>query len=424
MLHFCAAETVEDGVLLFNLLTREMVLLSQEEYDGRLDNAYLKDRWFVVPENTNEKAYADFVRTFLKRQEKHDGIITSYTIFPTTDCNARCFYCFELGRSRIPMSPETAEKVVQYIKNHCGGKNVHLAWFGGEPLYNSEAIDIICNGLRQENVVFDSFMVSNGYLFTEEIIQKAVECWNLKKIQITLDGTEKVYNKIKAYIYRDVNPYQVVVGNIGKLLDASVQISIRLNMDLANAENLVELVDELTQRYGGRKGIVVYAHHLFKNDMALADTYSAEEWVEREKAMARLEQKIELGGLLRNNIITSQIKTNYCMADSGKNITILPDGNIGLCEHHTEDEFIGHIDREGFDQNVVDSWKKQIAQIPECQECFYYPECRTLQKCSNDSVCFLQYRQNRRRNMQQRMVATYQVWKNKEIVEVAEQEIC
>ena len=35
MLHFCATETVEDGVLLFNLLTREMVLLSGEEYENR-----------------------------------------------------------------------------------------------------------------------------------------------------------------------------------------------------------------------------------------------------------------------------------------------------------------------------------------------------------------------------------------------------
>jgi len=27
-------------------------------------------------------------------------------------------------------------------------------------------------------------------------------------------------------------------------------------------------------------------------------------------------------------------------------VTILPDGNIGLCEHFSEDEFIGHIESD------------------------------------------------------------------------------
>lgn len=424
MLHYCVAESVEEGVLLFNLMTREMVLLSQEEYDGRLENAYLKDRWFVVPENTNEKAYVDFIRSFLKRQEKNDGTITGYTIFTTTDCNARCFYCFELGCSRIPMSQETALKVVQYIKNHCGGKDIHLAWFGGEPLYNSAVIDTICDGLRQENIEFDSFIVSNGYLFNETIVEKAVKSWNLKRVQISLDGTEKVYNKIKAYIYREGNPYQIVMSNIGKLLDASVRVTIRLNMDLANAADLIDLVEELTQRFGGRKNLVVYARHLFKNNEALANTYSDEEWIERENAMSRLEQKIAQGGLWRYNTIIRTILTNHCMADNGRNITILPDGHIGLCEHHTEEEFIGHIDQEGFDQVAVDSWKERMHEVPECKDCFYYPECLIPHKCSNHSVCFLQSRQNNLRNVQQRMIGTYKNWLNKEEAEEGVEESC
>ena len=101
----------------------------------------------------------------MKTRQKKSNEITGYTIFPTTDCNARCFYCFELGRSRIKMSIETAQKVVQYIKAHCGGKKVNISWFGGEPLFHQEAIDTICDGLRAEGVEFASTMVSNGYLF-------------------------------------------------------------------------------------------------------------------------------------------------------------------------------------------------------------------------------------------------------------------
>ena len=68
----------------------------------------------------------DFVRLVLRAQSKDMDPIIGYTIFTTTDCNARCFYCFELGRSRIPMSEETAHKTARYIRDHCGGEKVKI----------------------------------------------------------------------------------------------------------------------------------------------------------------------------------------------------------------------------------------------------------------------------------------------------------
>ena len=144
LMKYCVRTPVEGGVLLFNLLTRELLLLIEAEHTRLAELQYLKDHWFLVPNDTNEKEYADFVRWVLQTRKKKSRIITGYTIFPTTDCNARCFYCFELGRSRVPMSQETALKTAEYIKNHCGDKSVSISWFGGEPLFNQEAIDTIC----------------------------------------------------------------------------------------------------------------------------------------------------------------------------------------------------------------------------------------------------------------------------------------
>lgn len=409
-LQYCVQTPVEDGVLVFNMLTREFIFLSQEEYDNFSDLDYLKEHWFVVPENTKEKETADFVKWVLSTRQPKSKEITGYTIFTTTDCNARCFYCFELGGSRIPMSSETAEKVVQYIKAHCGGKKVSIGWFGGEPLFNLEAIDTIAAGLHREGIEFTSKMVSNGYLFDDEIVHRAVESWNLKKVQITLDGTEKIYNKIKAYIYRDTNPFEIVMGNIARLLETDIRVSIRLNMDLYNAEDLLTLAEELARRFADKKGLSVYAHHLFKGDTPDAELHSEEEWEKRETAMAQLNETLEKNGLLSKGGISKNMKLNHCMADSGKSVTILPDGNIGLCEHHTEDEFIGHIDREGFDEKVVASWKERTPEIPECAECFYYLDCIKLKKCSSGSVCYRQFREDKLRNTQRAMLSTYQNW--------------
>lgn len=413
LFHYCVQTPVEEGSLLFNLLTREALLLSPEEYADLYQLDYLKEHWFVVPEDAKDKEYADFVMWVLTTRQEKSKEITSYTIFPTTDCNARCFYCFELGRSRIPMTHETALKVVDYIKAHCGEKMVNISWFGGEPLFNMEAIETICDGLRREKIEFKSTMVSNGYLFDAQTVKKAVEQWNLKRVQITLDGTEQIYNKAKAFIYREGNPYQVVLENMKRLLDASVAISVRLNMDLYNAEDLLRLIDDLAQRFGGRKGIRVYAHHLFKGNLSMADMHSDEEWEKRDVAMHQLEEKIQQNGFSIEQGISKSIRLNHCMADNGKSVTILPDGNIGLCEHFSESEFIGHIDREGFDAAMVESWKERMPEIPECAECFYYPECIKLKKCANANVCFRQFRQEQLRKTQQRMACQYENWKNK-----------
>jgi len=273
MLWYCVNVRIGEEYLLFNMLTREMVLLSSEEWKNHLTNDYLKSHWFVVPEDTNDKEYGDLVYWVLENKQKRPKNITGYTIYPTTDCNARCFYCFELGRSRKTMSAETAHKVANYIADHCGEEKASISWFGGEPLYNQMAIDIICTRLREMGVEFSSSVVSNGYLFDDATVVKAAQ-WNLKWVQITLDGTEAVYNKVKAYIYRQGNPYETVLDNIGRLLDASIAVSIRLNMDMHNAEDLLSLVEELAARFRGKKGLTVYAHHIFKGNEPMAESHS------------------------------------------------------------------------------------------------------------------------------------------------------
>ena len=410
-LHYCVQTSVEDGILVVNLLTRELVLLSQEEHDHYTELDYLKEHWFVVPEATKEKEYAELVRWVLTARQPKAKNITAYTIFTTTDCNARCFYCFEMGRSRVPMSCETAEKVVAYIKDHSAGQDVNIGWFGGEPLFNVDAIDTIVAGLQGEGIKFRSRMTSNGYLFDDEMVQRAAAQWNLKRVQITLDGTEKVYNKIKAFIYPNTNPFEIVINNIGRLLDASIRVTVRLNMDMYNANDLLNLVEELAQRFAGQKGLTVYAHHLFDADTTLAELHTDEEWEERDAAMCRLTECIHRNGLASKAGISKNIKLNHCMADGGKSVTILPDGSIGLCEHHTESEFIGHIDTEGLDADVLASWKELVPEIPECEKCFYFLDCRLLKKCSSSNMCYRQLRREHYRNMQHKMECEYENWK-------------
>lgn len=222
-MHYVLAQPVDGGVLVFHTLTRALLLLTPEEYAAPDTLPDLRDGWFRVPQEMNDQKYADQVRFLRQTMHKKPKHITNYVIFTTTDCNARCFYCYELGRSRIPMSAETAHKAADYIAAHCGGEKVSIQWFGGEPLFNKAVIDIICSDLAAKGVEYHSTMISNGYLFDDATVKQAVELWKLKRIQITLDGTEDMYNRSKAFIYKDgPSPYQVVLANLKKIgaLDA------------------------------------------------------------------------------------------------------------------------------------------------------------------------------------------------------------
>ncbi len=399
---------VDDGILFFNMFTRELILLDKEEFENATENDYLRQQWFVVPEECNEKAYVDLVKEFLKARKPNFEEITGYTIFTTTDCNARCFYCFEAGRSRIPMSEETSIKVLQYIKKHCNGKKVSIRWFGGEPLMNQGAIDTISQGLRDAGIEYKSSMVTNGYLFTDDAVDKAVKLWNLQSVQITLDGTETVYNKVKAFVYSEGNPYEIVLNNIQRVLDAKISLSIRLNMDLYNAEDLLNLTKDLCERFAGYKNLCIYAHHLFDVDKSNADLHSESEWELRSKAMARIDAVINQHHFSRTNSISTKFKVNHCMADSGHSVTILPDGNIGLCEHHSDGEFIGHVDCDQFNQDVVKSFSETVPEIPACSDCFNYPDCIMLKKCSTSNICYPQHVNRIFKQTQQSIKKTYQ----------------
>ena len=70
MMTYCVEEPTEEGMLLFHLLTREMVLLTEEEWENRYENEYLQNHWFVVPEDCKDKEYADLVRWVLKNKQK------------------------------------------------------------------------------------------------------------------------------------------------------------------------------------------------------------------------------------------------------------------------------------------------------------------------------------------------------------------
>ena len=222
LMTYVVQQPVTDGLLLYNTLTCSMVLLQPDEAADITAQRELIDRWFLVPQGHDDRKLCRQVRQMVALLKPAAKTISTYIILPTTGCNARCFYCFEKGTKSVSMTAETASKVVHYIVAHRGDEEVSLKWFGGEPLVNAKVIDQICTELREQGVPFRSIMTSNGYLFDADKVQRAKDLWQLRRVQITLDGTEQTYNRVKAYVYQGVNAFERVLQNIGMLIATGI----------------------------------------------------------------------------------------------------------------------------------------------------------------------------------------------------------
>ena len=380
----------EDGTLLCNTLTGELALLSHEEtvcYDavpsGRAEELReLYRHHFLVPEQCREEQTVEQIRLlFLKRGEAR-GRIRHYNILPTTFCNARCFYCYQSGYEKKNMTPDTAEELAAFIAGHCDDKPVKLSWFGGEPTVGLQRIDQICRLLDQNGVSFYSDMTSNAYLFDEELIRHAKEAWKLKTIQITLDGTEEIYNRTKAYAGAVDNPYRRVLRNIGLFLGAKIHVDIRLNMDSHNAENLEALIEELSALFGHRDGLYVYVRQLIEDDGYEPIRHSPAELERLQRQLIRLNELLESKGWSQyQSKELPRLRVNICMADDPYSLQCAPDGILGKCEDQIYTHTVGTL-RDGItDQEQVRYWQQRIA-FDGCTECPLYPSCtRLLRNC-------------------------------------------
>ncbi len=384
---------VDEGVLLLNTITYGLVFLSTDEYDS-LNNLDLNDptvrflieQYFLVPENFDDKKLASqIINTRLQIQNTYRRVpLNSFVILPTTGCNARCFYCFEKGAKISNMTEQTAHDVADFIKRK-GDKIINVTWFGGEPLINQKAIDIICTDLKKFDIKCNSRIITNGYLLDEATINKAIDLWNLKKVQITLDGTEEVYNNVKNYVYKDVSsPFKKVLNNIESALRTDLKVSIRLNMDEHNVEDLFQLSKLLIDKFGKYDNCHIYVVRLFEETSLEIKNRKPEDRHKFIKRSNELQRFIDsnMPPVVMGKLEKSYPVPNQCMACNDAAVLIVPDGHLGKCEHYVDRDFYGSIYSDKIDLKTIARYKERAVVSPNCVDCKYMSLCQPLKCCS------------------------------------------
>ena len=131
------------------------------------------------------------------------------TINPTLDCNLRCWYCYESHIKGSCINSNTIDAIINYIEHqiHCNElENVHLSFFGGEPLlkYKKVVYPLVkkCNEICiAYNKRFALSITTNGICLSPIVVDELSNLDITFGIQVAFDGNREIHNSITSYTY-------------------------------------------------------------------------------------------------------------------------------------------------------------------------------------------------------------------------------
>lgn len=305
-----------------------------------------------------------------------------YKIFTTLACNARCFYCFEQGAEIRTMTDETTDALFDYIMKTKCDKTITLCWFGGEPLCNVRPIRSLCKRLKDANVPYTSRMLTNGLLFTQELVDEAVEQWQLCWCQITLDGMHEEYKRRKNYKADIENPLEIVLTNIETLAQKGVHMGIRLSVDNDNIDSILELKSLLKQRFGRYNNISVYPMPILDEWFGYSNPTSEERRKKLLAASAQIRDELETDDMqAAKHGFSKDLPLTQCMANSTSSAIISPDGKLYTCQCHSEALCYGDIWNSVINQALYETWTHNGEPLQQCKKCALLPQCTAFHFC-------------------------------------------
>lgn len=207
----------------------------------------MKEAGYLIEDDVNELHQLEMEYLFEKYQKAGLALV----IAPTMTCNFECPYCYE-GEQKGVMSKNTQESVVSFVSKFAKeNQNIHITWFGGEPLLVKNIIyglsDRFMNICHNENVEYEAEIITNGYLLDRETVFK-LQKYKINFIQVTIDGLPETHNKRrKLKGCNENNTYDRIVENIRFAKEQGINVSIRVNIDRQTISEIDQIMDNMIQ---------------------------------------------------------------------------------------------------------------------------------------------------------------------------------
>ena len=377
--------------MLYNTASEAVVILENDEIKSYqstdetiMDSdfiATLIGLGFFVKKDEDETFLLHMLRNQHTFQNEN---LVNITIYPTQACNARCFYCFEQKEQKIWMSEQTVDQVIDYITHTLTEENeLVYRWFGGEPLLGQKIIDRIINGVNAYfggKLTYHSVVITNSSLITDELMEKFVTTWHVRKVQTTIDGYRDEHEKRKAYVDRSIDHYQQTIDNIRKLLNAGIFAICRFNIDNYNKDQLGAILDDLAEFKDNSK---FFFHAATLRNKSDDEATAQKRYIYPEHYEEFYNYVLNLlfeKGFYKDVInILPMRKRNVCLACAIGGLIINSEGKFFRClQHHLDDEnCVGDCSVGLLHNEAYKRWFSHINRLPsECERCKYLPCCQ------------------------------------------------
>ncbi len=315
---------------------------------------------------------------------------TYVTIFPTSDCNLRCVYCYagagenpkkikwEVAKAAIDIVFENAEKL--------GKKEIRISFHGGgEP---AVACDIVTKSVEYaQKIAKERNLKLNTHLATNAVLSDSQMSWiinNISRVNISLDGPKDIHDT-QRMTPEGKGSFDIVMKNIRKFEKANYPYGVRTTITDNSVRRMAEMVDFFHENTNLKS---LHFEQLFECGRCMKTKWSAPDPNVFVKNFIKAVERAEKYGIEIYNS-GSRIETitdSFCGA-SRDSFCPTPDGFVTSCfevsspsDPRSATFFYGKYNEKTkkFDFDIKKLQKLQerrVQNIKKCQGCFLKWHC-------------------------------------------------
>lgn len=260
-------------------------------------------------------------------------------IMPTEQCNFRCVYCYEdfsIGR----MSPQTVQAIKWLLERRIPRlRQLHLSWFGGEPL----AAKDICLDISEHahelavrhGVHFTGTVTTNGWLLTVPLLRK-LSALKQRSFQITLDGDAEAHNRtrIKA---NGSGTFARIWSNLMAMAGTTIDFSVTLRLHLTpdNLDSQERLIDKISREIGDDARFEILFHAVSDLGGPHSKTFGVLNSAEYNRRVAYLQERCQLACASEHELASEGA---ICYAAKANSFVIRANGHLAKCTVALDDD--------------------------------------------------------------------------------------
>jgi uncharacterized protein len=363
-------------------------LLKAEGVESRREGLvdYLVERGYLVQRGTDE--YRKFLLAFGQAHYQTDRL--ELIVLSSEDCNFRCTYCYE-DFAKGTMRPEVRQGIKRLVEQQIARLNMlHVAWFGGEPLYGWDAIaelgPFFSEIAAEHKVFYASNMTTNGYLLTPDVADKLF-AWGINTFQITLDGAAEDHDCSRPT--RDGRgTFSTIFENLKALARRRdpFRVTLRVNFDNKNHTRIEPFFEVIEREFRGDDRYQLHFHAVGRWGGVNDERLEVCGQDEVQKVSAELKALAHKHGLRVETLKdVNHFGGQVCYAARPFNLIIGATGKVMKCTvvlDKEEHNVVGQLHSDGrlaLNADHMALWTEPaFARDHQCQRCVVLPSCQGI----------------------------------------------